>query len=164
MDRIQSGNEKRDNIILEAVKRLKPVLTEWKQQEKIIGEELSNAIKKAKLQERVIGECPSCHTGKLMILYSRKTRKRFIGCTNYFKNACKMSFPLPQYGATRPTGKICKGCGWPLLLVYIKGKRPWNLCFNPNCPKKEERRKRFEMQSVQPRSTSPSTQSILRTP
>lgn len=152
MDRIQNHSEKRENILLEAVERLKPVLTEIKQREEIIGEALSNAIKRARMQERVIGECPNCHTGKLMILFSRRTKKRFIGCTNYFKNACKTSFPLPQRGTTKPTGKFCKGCGWPLLFVHIRGKRPWNLCFNPNCPKKEERRKRLEMQGLQQRS------------
>jgi DNA topoisomerase-1 len=152
MDRIQNNSEKRESILLEAVERLKPVLTEIKQREEIVGEALSNAIKRARMQERVIGECPNCHTGKLMILYSRRTRKRFIGCTNYFKNACKTSFPLPQRGTTKPTGKFCKGCGWPLLFVHIRGKRPWNLCFNPNCPKKEERRKRLEMQGLQQRN------------
>jgi len=154
MDRIQNNSEKRENILLGAVELLKPVLTEIKQREEIIGEALSNAIKKARMQERIISECPNCHTGKLMILYSRRTRKRFIGCTNYFKNACKTSFPLPQRGTTKPTGKLCKGCGWPLLFVHIRGKRPWNLCFNPNCPKKEERRKRLEMQGLQQRSPS----------
>jgi len=153
MDRIQNNLEKRENILLEAVERLKPVLTELKQREEVIGEALSNAIKRARMQERIIGECPSCHTGKLMILFSRRTKKRFIGCTNYFKGACKTSFPLPQRGTTKPTGKLCKGCGWPLLFVHIRGKRPWNLCFNPNCPKKEERRKRLEMQGLQ--QTSP---------
>lgn len=152
MDRIQNHSEKRENILLEAVERLKPVLTEIKQREEIIGEALSNAVKRARMQERVIGECPSCHTGKLMILFSRRTKKRFIGCTNYFKSACKTSFPLPQRGTTKPTGKLCKGCGWPLLFVHIRGKRPWNLCFNPNCPKKEERRKRLEMQGLQQRN------------
>lgn len=152
MDRIQNNSEKRENILLEAVEHLKPVLTELKQREEIIGEALSNAIKRARMQERVIGECPNCHTGKLMILFSRRTKKRFIGCTNYFKGACKTSFPLPQRGTTKPTGKFCKGCGWSLLFVHIRGKRPWNLCFNPNCPKKEERRKRLEMQGLQQRS------------
>lgn len=151
MERIQSNSEKRENILLEAVERLKPVLAELRQREAIIGEALSNAIKRARMQERIIGECPNCHTGKLMILFSRRTKKRFIGCTNYFKNACKTSFPLPQRGTTKPTGKFCKGCGWPLLFVYIRGKRPWNLCFNPSCPKKEERRKRLEMQRLQQR-------------
>jgi DNA topoisomerase-1 len=155
MERIQSNSEKRENILLEAVERLKPVLAELRQREAIIGEALSNAIKRARMQERIIGECPNCHTGKLMILFSRRTKKRFIGCTNYFKNACKTSFPLPQRGTTKPTGKLCKSCGWPLVFVHIRGKRPWNLCFNPSCPKKEERRKRLEMQRLQQRVDDP---------
>jgi len=157
MERIRSNSEKRENVLLEAVERLKPVLAELKQREETIGEALSNAIKRARMQERLIGECPNCHTGKLIILFSRRTKKRFIGCTNYFKNACKTSFPLPQRGTTKPTGRFCKGCGWPLLFVHIKGKRPWNLCFNPACPKKEERRKRLEMQGLQQRSTNSDT-------
>ena len=155
MERIQSNSEKRENILLEAVERLKPVLAELRQREAIIGEALSNAIKRARMQERIIGECPNCHTGKLMILFSRRTKKRFIGCTNYFVNACKTSFPLPQRGTTKPTGKLCKSCGWPLVFVHIRGKRPWNLCFNPSCPKKEERRKRLEMQRLQQRVDDP---------
>ena len=157
MEQIQNNNEKRENILVEAVNLLKPVLTELKKREPIIGEALSKAIQKARMQERVIGECPNCHTGKLIILFSRRTKKRFIGCTNFFKKTCQTSFPLPQRGAVKPTGRLCKGCGWPLLFVHIRGKRPWNLCFNPACPKKEERRKRLEMQSLQPRgSGSPS--------
>ncbi len=151
MERIQLGNEKRENVLMEALDRLKPVLVELKKHESAVGEALSNAIKKARLQERIIGACPNCHTGKLIILFSRRTKKRFIGCTNYFKKTCQTSFPLPQRGTVKPTGRLCKGCGWPLLFVHIKGIRPWNLCFNPTCPKNEERRKRLEMQGLHPR-------------
>jgi len=154
MERIRNNDEKRENILMESVDRLKPVLTELKNREMVIGEALSNAIKRARMQERVIGKCSRCHTGKLMILFSRKTKKRFIGCTNYFKQGCQTSFPLPQKGTVKPTGRLCKGCNWPLLFVHIRGKRPWNLCFNPACPKKEERRKRLEMQGLQPRGSS----------
>lgn len=152
MERIQTSSEKRENVIFEAVERLKPMLEEVKQGEAAIGEALSKAIKRSRIQERTVGDCPTCKTGKLMILYSRKTRKRFIGCTNYFKNICQTSFPLPQRGTVKPLHKPCKGCGWPTLLVKMKGRRPWTLCFNENCPKKEERRKRLEMQSLQQRS------------
>jgi DNA topoisomerase-1 len=152
MERIQTNSEKREYVLFEAVERLKPMLEELKRREAVIGEALSKAIKRARIQERIVGDCPTCHTGKLMILYSRKTRKRFIGCTNYFKNSCKTSFPLPQRGTVKPLRRPCKGCGWPTLIVKIKGRRPWTLCFNENCPKKEERRKRLEMQSLQQRS------------
>jgi len=152
MDKIQNNSEKRENVLYEAVNQLKPVLGRLKQSESTIGEALSNAIKRARMQERIVGDCPSCGTGKLMILYSRRTKKRFIGCTNYFKNSCKTSFPLPQRGTVKPIGRPCKGCGWPMIFVRSKGRRPWNLCFNPSCPAKEERRKRLEMQALQQRN------------
>lgn len=152
MDKIQADLEKRETVLVDAIEILKPVLEELKAKEKIIGEQLSNAIKKARLEERIVGTCPICGTGKLMILYSRKTGKRFIGCTNYFKNKCNTSFPLPQRGTVRPLRKNCRGCGWPTVQVRIKGRRPWTLCFNPKCPLKEERRKRLEMRNMQKRS------------
>jgi DNA topoisomerase-1 len=139
MDKIQADREKRENVLLNAIEILKPAVEELKAKEKIIGEQLSNAIKKARLEERIVGPCPLCGTGLLMILYSRKTGKRFIGCTNYFKKQCNAAFPLPQRGIARPLGRNCRGCGWPTVQVRIKGRRPWNLCFNPKCPLKEEK-------------------------
>jgi DNA topoisomerase-1 len=149
MNNIQIKEEKRENVLIEAVEILKSATEKLKEKEKIIGEQLSNAIKKAKLEERIIGNCPICNSGKLMILYSRRTSKRFIGCTNYFKGLCKASFPLPQKGAIRPLGKNCRGCGWPIVQIRMRGRRPWTLCFNPKCPLKEERRKRIELQNMQ---------------
>lgn len=148
MESIQTDNERRFNVLVEAVNQLKPILEELKEREQTIGQALSKAIKKARMQERIIGNCPDCKTGRLMILYSRKTRKRFIGCTNYFKSICKTSFPLPQKGTVKPAQKNCKGCEWPLVFVRLKGKRPWMLCYNPDCPIKEERKKRDEMQGL----------------
>ncbi|MEM3627042.1 MAG: DNA topoisomerase I [Candidatus Bathyarchaeia archaeon] len=145
MNRIQTNNETRENVLMDAIEILKPVIEGLKDKEEAIGEQLSNAVKKARLEERTIGTCPICNSGKLMTLYSRRTGKRFIGCTNYFKGLCKASFPLPQKGTVRPLGKSCRGCGWPILQVRIKGSRPWTLCFNPECPLKEERRKKLEV-------------------
>jgi len=139
MEQIQNNEEKRENALVEAIDRLKPTLEEFKTRETAIGEALSAAIKRAKMQERIIGQCPDCGTGQLMILYSRKTGKRFIGCTNYFEGKCKTSFPLPQRGTVKPARRTCRACEWPLLDVRMKGRRPWALCFNPNCPLKEKR-------------------------
>jgi len=149
MEQIQGDNEKRENIILEAVEQLKPQLEQFKEKEGPIGEALSNTIRRAQMQERIIGNCPTCGTGNLMILYSRKTKKRFIGCTNYFKGICRTSFPLPQRGTTKPIRKNCSSCGWPILHVHTKGRRPWRLCFNPDCPLKKERGKQNEMPNLQ---------------
>jgi len=137
MDRIQSGNEKMENVIVKAVERLKPIFEEIKRYEKDIGRELSESIKKARLQERILGQCLTCGTGKLIILHSRRSGKRFVGCTNFFNGLCKTSFPLPQKGSIKPLHRSCSKCGWPLVQVKIKGKRPWILCINPECPSKK---------------------------
>ena len=105
-------------------------------------EALTKATKRVKTQERIVGKCPNCVTGNLTIIYSRKTRKRFIGCSNYFKGLCKTSFSLPQHGTVKPTGNNCKACGWPQVLVWIRDRRPWRLCFNPDCLLKKKRRKK----------------------
>ena len=148
MEQVQAGREKRENVLVEAVDRLKPMLEQLKEKEKTLGEALSKAVKKARMEERIVGKCPTCGTGKLIILYSRKTGKRFIGCTNYFNGLCTTSFPLPQKGTVRSLRSECKGCGWSLVEVRTKGRRPWRLCFNPGCPRKEERRKRREVQNL----------------
>jgi DNA topoisomerase-1 len=141
MEQIQNNLVKREAVLEEVVEQLKPQLEQFKQNEEPIGEALTKAIKKAQTQERIVGKCPNCGTGNLTIIYSRKTRKRFIGCSNYFKGLCATSFPLPQRGTVKPAGKNCKACGWPQVLVWLRGRRPWNLCFNPDCPLKSRRKK-----------------------
>jgi DNA topoisomerase-1 len=147
MERVKSG-EKRENVLADAIGHLKPLLEEFKEKEETIGKALSKAVKDAGLQERIIGDCPTCKTGKLIVLRSRKTGKRFIGCTNYFKNQCKTSVPIPQRGKVKPTGRKCRICDWPTVTVTSQKGRPWALCVNPTCPKKENRRF-ARMQSMQ---------------
>jgi len=140
MELIQNGKEKMENVLEKAVNRLKPVLENLKKHEESVGQELSEAIRKARMQQRIVGECPECGTGKLTILYSRRTGKRFIGCTGFFKGLCKVSFPLPQKGTVKPAGKRCPVCGYPMVQLRVKGKRPWTFCIRPDCPSKEGKR------------------------
>jgi len=139
MEEIQHGKRKMEQVVDRAVSQLKPALIELKLREEEIGKELGEAVKKARMQQRIVGNCPACRTGRLIILYSRRTGKRFIGCTNYFEGICKTSFPLPQRGTLKPIRRNCNGCGWPLIQVRARGKRPWRLCFNPDCPSKERK-------------------------
>jgi len=138
MNEIQQGKETRENVLRGAIEILKPVTEKLKEKEQIIGARLSQAIQKAKLEERIIGACPICQNGKLVVLRSKKTGKRFVGCTNYFEGTCKAAFPLPQKGLVKPLGNVCKSCGWPTVRIWMKGKRTWNLCLNPKCPIKEK--------------------------
>jgi DNA topoisomerase-1 len=142
MNEIQQKKETKEKVLLSAIEILKPATEKLKEKERVIGAQLSQALKESKLEENIIGACPTCQNGKLVILYSRKTGKRFVGCTNYFEGKCKTAFPLPQRGSVKPTGNVCKSCGWPTVRVWMRGKRPWNLCLNSECPTKtkEERR------------------------
>ena len=136
MSEIQQRKETKENVLLNAIEILKPVTEKLKEKEKVIGAQLTQALKKSELDEKTIGTCPTCHDGKLVIVYSRKTGKRFAGCTNYFEGKCKTAFPLPQRGSVKPTGNVCKSCGSPTVRVWMRGKRPWNLCLNPKCQSK----------------------------
>jgi DNA topoisomerase I len=82
----------------------------------------------------ILGACPVCKEGKLWVVRSRKSGKRFVGCTNYAKG-CRASAPLPQRGMIKVASKPCGSCGWPVVYVRL-GRRPWKLCVNDRCPRK----------------------------
>ncbi len=137
MGRVEEGKETKQNILNEAIEILKPVMANLKVNEDAVGERLSRAVNRTELEEITIGSCHTCRGGKLIIQHSKKTGKRFVGCTNYFNGTCKTAFPLPQRGTIKVSGKTCKNCGWATVIVWLKGRRPWNLCFNPQCPSKK---------------------------
>ncbi|MBS7656696.1 DNA topoisomerase I [Candidatus Bathyarchaeota archaeon] len=140
MEEIQKGIRTTEEILEKAKSRLEPVLTEMKKEQEILGQELSEAAKNAQMQRRVIGGCLQCGTGKLIVLYSKKTGKRFLGCSNFFIGKCKTSFPLPQTGTIKSAGKNCDFCGWPMVQFRAKGKRPLVFCVRPECPSREARK------------------------
>jgi ssDNA-binding Zn-finger/Zn-ribbon topoisomerase 1 len=78
-------------------------------------------------------ECPDCHIGKLLIIRSRHTKKRFIGCSNYY-NGCRASSPLIQRGMICATKMSCKICFWPIILQRYSRKQKWaRQCANIKC-------------------------------
>ena len=144
MQLIRDGAERRETVLKEAISQLKPALEELRRREVTVGKTLNGAVQQVMLEERVVGVCLSCKN-QLVILRSRKTGKRFVGCTGYFKGLCKTSFPLPQQGLIRSNRKSCASCGSPTVTLIRKGKRPWQFCINPSCPKKAKRRRPLEM-------------------
>jgi DNA topoisomerase-1 len=150
MEKIETEMEVRRNVLVEAVGYLKPILENLKMNEKTLGQRLSEAIRLSRLEERVLGSCPVCKTGKLLIIRSKKTGKQFVGCTNYRTGLCKASAPLPQFATIKPTGKVCTICQWPIVRVQVRNRRPWNLCIYSKCPTKEER-KQFALRRLQQR-------------
>ncbi|MGZ4851533.1 MAG: DNA topoisomerase I [Candidatus Bathyarchaeia archaeon] len=139
MSEIQLGKETKQAVLQDAIEILNPVMIKLKEKESVIGGQLDQALKQAMQEERTIGACPKCIDGKLVVLRSKKTRKRFVGCTNYFQLKCNVTYPLPQIGLIKPLSKPCKICGCPTLYVLTRGKKPWKLCLDPNCPSKGAR-------------------------
>lgn len=77
--------------------------------------------------------CPECNLGQLMVIRSRKTKKRFIGCSNY-TNGCKASTPLLQKAMLRAIKIKCKKCSWPLIIFRYTRKQKWvKRCSNIRC-------------------------------
>ncbi len=136
MEAIQQGKETKQNVLQNATETLKIVTSELKEKEAEIGAQLTQPLQKNRLDERTVGSCPKCSDGKLVILRSKKTGKRFVGCTNYFESKCNTTFPLPQTGTVKPLSNVCKSCGSPVIAVYLRGRRPWKLCLSPSCPTK----------------------------
>lgn len=83
--------------------------------------------------KRGLVECPECHLGQLMVIRSNKTRKRFIGCSNYY-NGCKASSPLLQRAMLRATKTKCDLCLWPIIMFRYTRRQKWTKrCSNIKC-------------------------------
>ncbi len=136
MESIQQGRETKQKVLQEAMETLKGVMLKLKEKEASIGAQLCLSVQKRRLEERAVGFCPNCHDEKLVILRSKKSGKRFVGCTNYFKGKCNTAYPLPQTGTIKTLSAICKSCSSPTIAVYYKGRMPWRLCLNPSCQSK----------------------------
>jgi DNA topoisomerase-1 len=141
MNQIQQGTKTKQSVLQNAVETLNLVTSELKEKEAAVGAQLSQLIQKTRLDDKTVGACPRCPDGKLVVLRSKKTGKRFVGCTNYFEAKCNAAFPLPQTGAIKPLKSICSSCGSPVVAVYLRGRRAWKLCLNPQCPLKGDRKK-----------------------
>jgi len=136
MGRIQSGEFSREDAIEKTVEVLESTLSGFKAHEASIGSEISGAVTREEERSSYLGRCPRCGDGHLRIIVNKKTGKRFAGCSNYFKGTCTTSYPLPQRGRINPTGRACGECGAPIIRVTSKGRRPWELCIDINCPSK----------------------------
>ena len=138
MEQIEEGKKKREDIVRKAEKELERILNDFKTHEKEIGKHILAAVKEFEREEHTVGKCPKC-SGELHIIHSKKSGKRFVGCTNYPK--CDQSFPLPQRGFIHVIDKKCF-CGLGIVEVRNTGRRPWRLCvmhgFNTTEKKYEE--------------------------
>jgi DNA topoisomerase-1 len=137
MEEIEKGKKKREEILKGARKELERILADFKVHDKEIGNEMLKAVIEYEKEIHRVGDC-ECG-GELKIIHSKRTGKRFIGCSGYPK--CHVSFPLPQFGYLTVTSKLCKTCGLKIVSVRAKGKRPWRLCVRCGFEKSKKKRK-----------------------
>ncbi|MBD3209502.1 DNA topoisomerase I [Candidatus Woesearchaeota archaeon] len=135
MENIREDKEKPERVLDHAKRELTKTLEKFKEHEQAIGKELIEAERETKDQQATLGTCPKCKQGKIKITYSKKTKKRFVGCSNY--PDCDFTAPLPQAGMIKATGKVCKHDGYPIINIRRRGKRPQNICLNIDCPSKQ---------------------------
>lgn len=109
-------------------------LVEVRLHEGEIAGRMRGSVSENALLQQILGNCPVCKEGRLLVIRSRKSGKRFVGCTNYSKG-CRASAPLPQHGTIKPTSTPCRSCGWPVVYARL-GRHPWRLCVNDRCPRK----------------------------
>ncbi len=80
-------------------------------------------------EEKIKEPCPKCGA-ELIRRASKKTGKKFYGCTNY----PKCDFAAPGL----PSGEICKECG-SFILLGAKGRK---FCMNANCSTRSNKTKK----------------------
>ena len=78
-------------------------------------------------------DCPECRLGQIILIRSRTTRKRFMGCSNFY-GGCKASSPLLQKARLRAMKIPCDVCKWPMIIFRYSRKQKWTRqCSNFNC-------------------------------
>ena len=136
---------KEKEIIAKAEKIITDISKEFKAKEIEIGKELLEGLqdkRKEDQENNTLLPCPTCKEGNLRILYSKKTRRYFVACSAYPK--CTQTYSLPPNSLMKKSDKLCPECQFPKLLAIRKGKRPWELCFNPNCAIVKKQREEWE--------------------
>jgi DNA topoisomerase-1 len=136
LEEVERGDGGDGTDLLErAIDMLSKQVERLKENEPGIGRMMNESATETSVAQSVLGPCPVCKTGRLRVIRSFKTKKRFVGCTNY-PAGCRASAPLPQRGTVKAASKPCRSCGWPVVYVRTGRRYPWRLCVNVGCPDK----------------------------
>jgi DNA topoisomerase-1 len=128
MDAISEGKISKDSVVDKSRDVLRRVYDHLQN----VETEFADIVWEGIRTDETLGKCPeSGHD--LIVRRSRKSRKRFVGCSGY--PDCNVTYSLPQRGEIIPLGTTCDACGSPEIKV-LGGKRPWVTCINMDCPKK----------------------------
>lgn len=120
----------------ETIKRVEQLITdiskEFKINELSIGKQILSGVQDLREQQKeqnTLMPCTKCNVGNLQIRYSKKSRRSFVGCTNYPQ--CTAVYSLPPNAMIKKTDKMSDR-NLPILMALRKGKRPWEFEFDPS--------------------------------
>jgi len=138
LEKVEQGSAESISVIEQAVDKLVESLAAFMEKEADIGERIADAASVDSAQAATIGPCPVCKKGQLRMIRSYKTKKRFVGCSNY-SAGCKATAPLPQKGLIKTARKSCPECGWPIIgVVFARRAKLWKICLNMQCPARKK--------------------------
>lgn len=132
MDKIRERASKKEKVLAEAKMVVSDICTEFKKKEKEIGEGLRTTFTETRIAMQTVGKCPGCE-GTLVM--KKGKFGRFIACDRYPE--CKVTFKLPLAGLVKITDNQCAECRHPMVKIIRKGKKPQEVCINPDCPSKK---------------------------
>ncbi len=140
-------HEHERRVVAQAKDIISKIAEEFKTKEKEIGAELLKGLETLRQEQNeanTLCPCPVCKNGNLRIMFSKKTHRSFIACSAY--PACTQTFSLPPNSLIKKTDndKRCEADNFPKLLAIRKGKRPWEFCFNPECPIEKQKREAWQ--------------------
>jgi len=127
MEEIQQDKKDFEEVIKEGKGAVTEILKKFKQHELEIGKDLMVAEKERRITETLIGKCPNCQNGNIVIKKSKSGK--FAGC-NAYPN-CKTLYSLPRSGF-KLTEKKCDKCNAPIIIAT--GNNNQEMCINTNCP------------------------------
>nr|QBM01384.1 DNA topoisomerase 1 [uncultured archaeon] len=139
LEQIEKSKDKekiKNNVLNEAKQIITNISAEFRKNQEKIGKALLEGYQgliKNEIEASKIMKCQKCVNGFLVIRRNREG-KQFLACNAYPE--CRTTFSLPPYGLIKKTDKTCE-CGFPVLMAISKGRRPWEFCFNPDCPRRQ---------------------------
>lgn len=134
MEAIREGETSQKEVVQKAKDELGEVLKRFKKKEKEIGAELVEVIDADRKRRRQLGPCDQCDDGTLRIV--KANGNRFVGCNNY--PDCENTFPLPSNGKIESLKELCDTCNTPRIKVIRSGRKPYDMCIDPDCPTKDD--------------------------
>lgn len=153
MELIQAGKKEPAEVEAEGREVLVKIAQEMKEKEAEIGKRLLSGLQLTERKASVIGPCPTCKKGNLVIKRSRFGL--FVACDQY--PACRQTYPIPKGSMIKPTGKACEFCFTPIVTVIRRGRRPFKMCLTVNCKSKEGWGQRKAPEAAQPQPATAQT-------